>query len=67
MNCPHCHKPILVAQTARQREILSYIEWFIANRGFMPSYQMIARRIGVSSKATIAKHMNTMKRHGLTT
>jgi DNA-binding MarR family transcriptional regulator len=51
-------------RTQRQREILDYIQRFIERHGYEPSYAQIARHFGVSSKATIAKHIEALERIG---
>lgn len=51
-------------QTKRQKEVLDIISRFIKNRGFRPSYQQIARELGVTSKGGIAKHINALEKHG---
>jgi repressor LexA len=52
-------------RTHRQKEILDYIGSFIKRHGYEPSYAQIARHFGVSSKATIAKHIEALERRGL--
>ena len=52
-------------RTQRQKEILDYITRFIARHGYEPSYAQIARHFGVSSKATIAKHIAALESRGL--
>jgi repressor LexA len=52
-------------RTQRQKEILEYITRFIERHGYEPSYAQIARHFGVSSKATIAKHIAALERRGL--
>lgn len=66
MNCPHCQQVIVlkVPMTERQKQILDFYLDFIGRRGFAPSYAMIARHVGVSSKATIAGHMAALRRQG---
>lgn len=51
-------------QTKRQREVLDIITRFIKNRGFKPSYQQIARELGVRSKGGVAKHIKALEQHG---
>lgn len=51
-------------QTKRQKEVLEIIARFIKNRGFKPSYQQIARELGVRSKSGIAKHIKTLEQLG---
>jgi repressor LexA len=52
-------------RTQRQKEILDYIARFIERHGYEPSYAQIARHFGISSKATIAKHIEALERRGL--
>ncbi len=52
-------------RTQRQKEILDYITCFIERQGYEPSYAQIARHFGVSSKATIAKHVAALESRGL--
>lgn len=52
-------------RTQRQKEILDYITRFIERHGYEPSYAQIARHFGVSSKATIAKHIAALENRGL--
>jgi repressor LexA len=52
-------------RTQRQKEILDYITRFIERHGYEPSYAQIARHFGVSSKATIAKHIAALESRGL--
>ncbi len=52
-------------RTQRQKEILDYITRFIERHGYEPSYAQIARHFQVSSKATIAKHIEALERRGL--
>lgn len=52
-------------RTRRQREVLDFIIRYIDNHGYEPSYQLIARELGVSSKAGIAKHIKALEEQGL--
>jgi repressor LexA len=52
-------------RTQRQKEILDYITRFIERHGYEPSYAQIARHFNISSKATIAKHIEALERRGL--
>ena len=54
-------------QTKRQKEVLDIITRFIKNRGFKPSYQQIARELGVNSKGGIAKHIDALEKLGCVT
>src|SRR5258708_5140408 len=55
----------MLPRTQRQKEVLDYITRFMAKHGHEPSYAQIARNFGVSSKATIAKHISALERRGL--
>jgi repressor LexA len=52
-------------RTRRQREVLDFIIRYIDGHGYEPSYQLIARELGVSSKAGIAKHIKALEEQGL--
>ncbi len=53
------------ARTKRQKEVFEYIKHYIEQYGSEPSYQMIARHLGVSSKAGIARHIKALEAQGL--
>jgi repressor LexA len=55
----------MLPRTQRQKEVLDYITQFLAKHGHQPSYTQIARHLGISSKATIAKHINALEKRGL--
>jgi repressor LexA len=50
--------------TKRQREILDYLNDFIQQHGYAPSLEEIGRRFGLSSLATVHKHLTTSSRRG---
>ena len=52
-------------RTRRQREVLDFIVRYIEGHGYEPSYQLIARELGVSSKAGIAKHIKALEEQGM--
>lgn len=54
-------------RTKRQKEVLDFITRYIENHGYEPSYQQIARHLGVSSKAGIARHIVSLETQGLLT
>jgi repressor LexA len=54
-------------RTRRQKEVLDFITRYIDSHGYEPSYQIIARHIGVSSKAGIAKHIKALEAQGCLT
>src|SRR3989442_14152007 len=55
----------MLPRTQRQKEVLDYITRFLAKHGHEPSYAQHARSFGVSSKATIAKHISALEKRGL--
>ena len=54
-------------QTRRQKEVLEFITRYVEERGYKPSYQLIARHLGVRSKAGIARHVASLESQGLLT
>ena len=50
--------------TKRQREILDYLNDFIQQHGYAPSLEEIGRRFGLSSLATVHKHMTNLETKG---
>jgi len=50
--------------TKRQREILDYLSQFIQQYGYAPSLEEIGRRFGLSSLATIHKHLTNLEEKG---
>jgi len=53
------------AQTHRQREVLDFILRYIDSHGYRPSYQVIAREMGVRSRAGIARIVSVLESQGL--
>jgi repressor LexA len=66
--CHACHVTVqfwnMQTRTRRQKEVLDFIARYIDSHGYEPSYQVIARHIGVSSKAGIAKHIKALEAQG---
>ena len=50
--------------TKRQREILDYLQDFIPQHGYAPSLDEIGRRFGLSSLATVHKHLTNLQEKG---
>jgi repressor LexA len=50
--------------TKRQREILDYLQEFIEQHGYAPSLEEIGRRFGLSSLATVHKHLTNLQEKG---
>ena len=53
-----------VRPTKKQKELLSYIEEFIAEHGYSPSYREIMRALNYNSVATVALHVNNLIKRG---
>jgi repressor LexA len=54
----------MVSLTKRQREVLDFVGDFIRDRGYSPSIQEIGAGLGMSSVATVHKHLTQLKRKG---
>lgn len=50
--------------TKRQKQILDYIEQFIDQNGYAPSYREIGEFFGLSSVSTIAEHIDSLANKG---
>lgn len=53
-----------VRPTKKQRELLNYIEQFIGEHGYSPSYREIMSGLNYTSVATVALHINNLIRRG---
>lgn len=53
-----------VRPTKKQRELLSYIESFIGEHGYSPSYREIMNGLNYNSVATVALHVNNLIKRG---
>lgn len=53
-----------IRPTKKQREILSYIEQFIREHGYSPSYREIMNGLSYTSVATVSLHVNSLIRRG---
>lgn len=53
-----------VRPTKKQRELLSFIEDFIAEHGYSPSYREIMSGLNYTSVATVALHVNNLIKRG---
>jgi repressor LexA len=54
-----------MALTRRQREIFDFISSFVEERGYSPSLEEIAAQFGLSSVATVHKHVQHLVEKGL--
>lgn len=50
--------------TKRQKQILDYIQGFIDDQGYAPSFEEIAEAFGYSSLATVHEHLTNLERKG---
>jgi repressor LexA len=50
--------------TKRQKEILDFLEIFVAEYGYPPSYEEIARNFGYTSLATVHEHLENLRQKG---
>lgn len=50
--------------TRRQRQVMDFIAGFLQGNGYSPSFQEIAQGLGLSSIATVHKHISTLERKG---
>ncbi len=50
--------------TPKQKQILEYVEEFIEDNGYSPSYREIADHFGFSSVATVAEHIENLRLKG---
>src|SRR5215203_4675992 len=57
-------KTAAVRPTKKQRELLKYIERFIAEHGYSPSYREIMNGLNYNSVATVALHVNSLIKRG---
>lgn len=54
-----------VPLTKRQKEILDYVGCHIQRKGYAPTIQEIGARFGLSSPATVHKHLTNLQEKGL--
>jgi repressor LexA len=56
-----------MAITKRQRELYDYLSRFVAENGYSPSYEEIKVGMGLSSLATVHKHVTNLEKKQLLT
>jgi repressor LexA len=61
------YSPILpaMALTKRQRQVYDFIAGFVQNKGYSPSFEEIGDGLGLSSLATVHKHITNLEKKGL--
>jgi SOS-response transcriptional repressor LexA len=53
-----------IRPTKKQRELLAFIEQFIGEHGYSPSYREIMTGLNYTSVATVALHINSLIKRG---
>lgn len=53
-----------IRPTKKQKELLGFIEAFIAERGYSPSYREIMAGLNYTSVATVSLHVNNLIKRG---
>lgn len=56
-----------MAITKRQRQVYDFISDFVQKRGYSPSFDEIGQGLGLSSLATVHKHISNLEKKGLLT
>jgi repressor LexA len=54
-----------MAITRRQRELYDFLSRFVSEHGYSPSYEEIKEGMGLSSLATVHKHVSNLEKKGL--
>jgi SOS-response transcriptional repressor LexA len=57
-------KPETIRPTKKQKELMTFIEDFIAEHGYSPSYREIMAGTGHTSVATVSLHVNNLIKRG---
>lgn len=61
---PDAQALLSIRPTKKQRELLTFIEQFIGQHGYSPSYREIMRGLNYTSVATVALHVNSLIKRG---
>ena len=54
-----------MALTKRQREVLNFIAKFVEKNAYSPSFEEIGAGVGLSSLATVHKHLTNLEKKGM--
>src|SRR5436853_1962329 len=54
-----------MAITRRQRQVYDYISDFVQRNGYSPSFEEIGEGMGLSSLATVHKHLTNLEHKGM--
>src|SRR6185312_4576850 len=65
-----CSSPVIrynlrMAITRRQKEVIDFLSTFTTKNGYSPSYEEIAAGLGLSSLATVHKHVTNLQNKGM--
>src|ERR1700722_4754523 len=55
----------MIAVTQKQRAFLNFIESFVEEHRYSPSYDEIAKGLGLKAISTVHKHMTNLKNKGI--
>jgi SOS-response transcriptional repressor LexA len=64
MNEKQTSQQAKIRPTKKQKELLGFIETFIAEHGYSPSYREIMTGLNYNSVATVALHVNNLIKRG---
>src|ERR1700729_392167 len=64
MNEKQTSDQVAVRPTKKQKELLGFIEAFITEHGYSPSYREIMNGLKYTSVATVALHVNNLIKRG---
>src|SRR5258706_16459003 len=53
-----------MALTKRQKDVLDFLSEFVRENGYSPSYEELAEKLGLSSLATVHKHISSLEAKG---
>jgi repressor LexA len=59
------YSDVQVPLTRRQREIVDFLSAFISDKGYSPTLEEIGQGLGLSSLATIHKHLRNLEQKGM--
>jgi SOS-response transcriptional repressor LexA len=65
LSCPHCGREVTEAATPRQRDVANFIAAFSREHGSRPTYDEIGQGVGVTSSATVHKHVHGLYKLGI--
>jgi repressor LexA len=54
-----------MALTRRQRQVYDFISQFVSRNGYSPSFEEIGEALGLSSLATVHKHISNLEQKGI--